>query len=90
MKHPVRITDGAAAKYGIDLESTGLRFVDERLELLRDPSRGHYWLSQYREQGHGSWHELTSMDQQTGELVLRHPEMIAHYLRTGEWVVPSS
>jgi len=91
MKHPVTLSNTSEAGKVIfnRLEKTGVANEHRGIELLRDLVTGHYWLSEYQEQGFGSWEGLTSMSKEMGEAIVQHPEMLAHFINTREWVIPN-
>jgi len=89
-KHPFHFRSDDGGEIHARLEKTGIKHNSRRRELFRDPVTGYYWLSEYYEHGFGQWETFSSMDQQTGEAILRYPEMLTHYYHTGEWVIPNT
>jgi len=89
-QHPYHLSSVTGGEIYDRLEKTGIHHKRRRRELLRDPVTGFYWLSEHQEQGFGQWETYSSMDQQTGEAILRYPDMLSHYYSTGDWVIPNT
>jgi len=92
MKHPVKLDTSCPTGSAIfqRLEKTNVDSDYHRAGLHKDPITEHYWVREYREQGQGQWDEYFSMDKQTGEAVLRYPEMLHYYLSHRQWVIPNT
>lgn len=69
-------------------EETGVGHRDERVEFLRDPDTGYYWVVKHHEQTMGTSEEFIRLDKVIGEAILQYPEMFTQYLNTGELVIP--
>lgn len=89
LEHPARVSSsGLGAELYARLEKTGIENSHHRKEIYRDPNSGRYWLSEYAEQGQGSWYELTSLDHDTAQAILQSPDMLTQFCESGKWGKP--